>query len=427
MRVMITGASGFIGEHILRCLLKNNIEVVAAVRNPAQLQSRYAKVEAIAVDFQRDSEITHWLPLLNNIDVVINAVGIIAESHGQSFSQLHQHTPCALFAACEKAGVKKVIQISALGAQPEALSRYFRTKAAADNCLETSQLDWVILQPSLVYGRGGKSTSLFQAMAALPILPLVDHGQQQVQPVHVDDLIHLVLTLLHTNNITHQRLPVVGPQAMSFKRMLQYFRQGLGLSPGWSISIPYWLAYFNASVLEMLGQKMINRENIRMLQQGSTADCQAMRDATGRTPRSMAESLTDEVSGVAERQRARSYFLQPMLRISLALLWIISGLVSTGVYPLEQSLALLESVGVPDSWQLASLYSASLLDVALGIALLLGWQIRRVAMLQIMLMLIYSLIIMLQLPQLLAHPFAPLVKNFPLIVATFVVIAWAEK
>ena len=119
MNILLTGASGFIGSHLLRRLHAAGHRITACVRQPQAAARRFAGADDIACDFSRDTPEAAWLPRLEGIDVVINAVGIIRETRRQTFTALHSATPEALFRAAARCGVKKVIQISALGADED--------------------------------------------------------------------------------------------------------------------------------------------------------------------------------------------------------------------------------------------------------------------------------------------------------------------
>ncbi len=149
MRILITGASGFIGSSLTQALSQRH-EVVACVRDPKSLERSGCAVETVSMDFSSHKSVEDWLPLLKNMDGVINAVGIIRETRQQTFAQVHRQVPCSLFEACQRAGVQRVIQISALGADEAAFSEYHLSKRAADDCLRQQALDWVIVRPSLV-------------------------------------------------------------------------------------------------------------------------------------------------------------------------------------------------------------------------------------------------------------------------------------
>ncbi|HFD33377.1 MAG TPA: SDR family NAD(P)-dependent oxidoreductase, partial [Gammaproteobacteria bacterium] len=152
MKILITGATGFIGSHITDELLEKNHDVTVCGRNELSAKNRWPKANFISVDFVKDNNVSSWLERLEGIDVVINAVGIIRESGQQTFHSLHTETPVALFKACEEKGVKRVIQVSALGADKNAFVPYQISKKLADDALRKLSLDWFILRPSLVYG-----------------------------------------------------------------------------------------------------------------------------------------------------------------------------------------------------------------------------------------------------------------------------------
>ncbi len=106
MKVLISGASGFIGNHIVDALIKGRHQVTVCVRNSESAQQRWPGVHVVTADFSKDHSISTWLPRLSGIDVVINAVGIIRESGAQRFNALHTAAPCALFKASEQAGAR---------------------------------------------------------------------------------------------------------------------------------------------------------------------------------------------------------------------------------------------------------------------------------------------------------------------------------
>lgn len=270
MKILLTGASGFIGTHITAALTSAGHEVIAATR-------------AHGFDFSRMRTASDWLPHLQGVEAVINSVGIIVESRGQTFAALHYHAPVALYHACAQAGVKRVIQISALGADEHAFTSYQLSKKTADDVLRSLPLEWFVLRPSLVYGPGGKSTALFQRLAALPVIPLVGGGAQQVQPAHVDDLVAAVMACLATSH-AQRTIDVVGPQAMTFVEWLQRLRTHSGKSIAKTFSAPYKLVIASSHVMRHL-VPMLHPDNLRMLQCGNTADVQPLVELLGRAPR----------------------------------------------------------------------------------------------------------------------------------------------
>src|SRR5690606_7840439 len=176
MNILLCGANGFIGRHLAAALEGRGHRVVRGVRDTEDGK------DAVAIDYTRDHGPDIWRPRLEGIDVVINAVGILRERGTATFGALHARAPIALFDAAAQVGVRRVVQIAALGADEGAQSRYHRSKKQADDYLATLPLDWVVVQPSLVYGPGGTSAKLFDTLAALPLIPLPGGGRQRIQP-----------------------------------------------------------------------------------------------------------------------------------------------------------------------------------------------------------------------------------------------------
>src|SRR5688572_30142660 len=121
VRVLVTGASGFIGRAVAQALLRQGHEVVCAARRPQPLGD--GACETLAVDLACVPNADWWLPRLAGVHAVVNAVGILREQGGQTFRALHTDAPIELFKACARTDVRVVVQISALGADESAQSR----------------------------------------------------------------------------------------------------------------------------------------------------------------------------------------------------------------------------------------------------------------------------------------------------------------
>lgn len=412
MRVMIAGASGFIGRHLVAEFASRGHEVVCGVRSPARGEpaecAGFLQLDYTAPDPER------WARELRGVDVVINAIGIIRGSAAQPFEALHTQGPLQLFAAAATAGVRRVIQISALGAEPDALSQYHRTKHAADRALMALEVDWAVVQPSLVYGPGGNSSELFNVLATLPVIVVPGDGGQPVQPVHVDDLVRLVVDLAEDPAALHCVLPVVGPRPLVMRDFLQELRQALGLTRAPVLRMPRAFISLAAAIGDHVPGLLLTRETWGMLERGSTAPADTTTERLGRPPRDVARFIPRE-----SRAQARAAIVlgwtAPLLRLALAAVWLIAGIVSLGPYPVERSLALLGSIGIPSTLAPAMLYGASALDIVLGIWTLLPWRPRMLWTLQFLLVLVYTAIISVFLPQLWLEPFGPVAKNLPIL------------
>lgn len=276
MNILLTGANGFIGHNIAAALTAAGHQITPASRSNG-------------IDFRHMLAPADWLPHLEGIDAVINSVGIIGESGSQCFGTLHTLAPSALFLACTQANVRRVLQVSALGADETAFSAYHLSKRMADDCLRSLDLDWFVLRPSLIYGRGSKSADLFMRLAALPRIPVIGDGRQALQPVHISDVVATVMHSL-TSSKVRQTLDIVGTETITFAKWLQTMRQAQGLPHARLFHLPFSLAIALTRVGRYLNPIM-QPENLRMLQAGYWADFQPLVDFLGRRPLAIEQHL----------------------------------------------------------------------------------------------------------------------------------------
>lgn len=428
MRVLLTGATGFLGGRILRRLLAEGYRVRAAVRDPAAAGRHFdgsGDVEWVAMDFTRALHAADWKAALRDVDAVINAVGILREQAGQTFDLLHRRAPSALFAACVEAGVTRVLQISALGAGTEAQSAYHRSKGAADEVLLALPLRATVLQPSLVYGDEGASTRLFGLLATLPLTPLPGGGRQRIQPVHVDDLVETVCRLLDAVEAP-TRLAVVGPRPLSLSEYLSILRRSLGgTAPPRFLTVPTPLARLGARLASAWPASPLDSETLAMLERGNTADAAPLIQVLGRAPRAP-ETFVSPAQAASLSLQARLGWLLPLLRGAVGAVWIYTGIISLGLYPVADSLVLLARSGVPAPLQLPALYGAALLDLVLGVLSFVRRGRRWTWCAQAALIIGYTAILSWKLPEFWLHPYGPLSKNLPMLAAIWMLYEMEE-
>jgi uncharacterized protein YbjT (DUF2867 family) len=414
MMVLVTGASGFIGRRLCEALNAAGHRVVRAAHTPAYLSDDTVSECTVSVDFTTDLDPAVWLPRLAGVDAVINAVGILQERGRQTFEAIHVLAPQALFSACAIAKVPRVIQISALGADEEARSPYHLSKRRADDFLADLPLNWTIVQPSLVYGPGGASTRLFTGLASLPFIPLPGHGQQLVQPVHLDDTVEAIVKLLSVDDADRARVHLVGPAPLTLRDFLQRLRIGMQLGAARFIDVPLALVRMGTRLNKLSPVGLLDADTLNMLLRGNIGDPQPIKRLLGREPRGVAELIPPEYAH-SVRLSAQLQWLLPPLRWAVALVWIVTGAVSLGLYPRHLSYDLLARVGVTGTWAPALLYGAASLNLFFGVATLLLRRRRVLWLAQIAVILAYTVLITWKLPEFWLHPYGPILKNLPLL------------
>lgn len=421
MVILLTGASGFIGSHLARALAERGHEVVCATRG-RQAQFCQRQVNA---DFAHDHDPAAWETRLTGVDAVVNTVGIFQESGEQTFEDLHVKGPMALFKACAQRRIHRVVQLSALGADAQATTPYHLSKKRCDDLLLALIPTAVVAQPSLVFGSDGMSARWFTMLASLPWIP-VPAGKQWVQPLHIDDVVKAVVRLLEAPRPhVGKRVALVGPAPLTLRAYLAALRQALSLRPARFVPVPLPLVRLAAWLGSRLGGGLLDEHSWRMLERGNVGSTTATLALLGAPPRP-ADTFLTPVERPGALTMARLAWLLPCLKLGLAVVWIVTGIVSAWVHPMADSLDLLHRTGVPASLSLLMLYGAAGLDIALGVAVLVAPG-RRLWLAQAVLIFFYTAVISWRLPEFWSHPYGPILKNIPMLTVLAMLYTFEER
>jgi uncharacterized protein YbjT (DUF2867 family) len=430
MRVVIVGASGFLGNALAEAFARQGARLLCTARDPSAARARAAwpqpRTRWLRADLAQVPPVSFWMPHLLPGDVVVNAAGVLREHHAGEFDAVHHRAPAMLFEACDGAGVALVIQVSALGATREATSAYHRTKALADARLRRCRVASAIVQPSLVWDEEGASARFFAALAVMPLLALPGGGNQQLQPVHLHDVVAGVLALAQARPAGSRTIAFVGPRPVTLRAYLADLRRQLGCrGRPLLLPMPERLFRFAAGVAGRWRGSFLDKDTAAMLLQGNAAPADDFAGWLARPPLSHERFVPGRRAG-AMRRAAWLVSLLPLLRVSVALVWIWTFVVSIGLYPRDQSLALLARVGAGGAWAEVLLDGAAVFDLALGIGTLTlsaRWRARLLWPLQLALIAFYTFAISWAMPEFWLHPFGPLSKNLPMCAA--IALLWA--
>nr|WP_246526314.1 SDR family oxidoreductase [Plastoroseomonas hellenica] len=426
VHVLLIGATGLIGTAVLARLQAEGLRLRLLARGAAPAGA--AGAGWVRRDLRAMLRPEDWLPLLDGIDAVVNCAGVLQDSGRDATAAVHRDAPVALFTACEAMGIRRVIHVSALGAEKESLSPFSATKRAAEAALMARDLDWVILRPSVVLGRAAYGGSaLFRGLASLPVLPrIADAGR--IQPVQLDDVAETVARLLRPGAPSRVAMALAGPEALSFEAVVARYRRWLDRRPARSIGVSpglMRLAYRLGDLAGVLGWRPPIRSTARReMVRGAEGDPAAWTRLIGIVPRSLDAALAAEPASVQERWFARLYLLKPLLIVVLALFWMLTGVISLGPgYAMGEALMREGGAGALSG---ASVIAGGIADLAIGAALLHRRSARPALLAALALSVAYLVAGTLILPRLWADPLGPLLKVAPILMLHLVALATLE-
>lgn len=294
MKVLVCGASGCIGGAVSRLLRERGHQVVEGGR------SMPTDAGHLPVDYTAGHDAAHWAARLagQGIEAVVNAVGVLLPSGRNTYEAVHARGPSALFEGAAQAGVRRIVQVSALGVGhgADALrTRYATSKLQADDALRalgaTRGVDWAIVRPSLVYGPRSQSAGLFRLMTRLPVIGLPGGGQQAVQPIHVDDVAEVIVAMLAHAQPIAREVELAGPRPMRYRDMLAAFRRAQGLPPALWLSVPMPAMKLTAWLAQALPQQALSPDTLTMLEHGNTSTHNGAAEWLGREPLALDDAI----------------------------------------------------------------------------------------------------------------------------------------
>lgn len=221
MRVAITGANGFVGRNVIAVLLEDRPagDIRALVRDPGH-PGRAASELARGLDV-READVTRPDTLrgtFDGIDAVVHTVAIPTERHG-SFERINAEGTRAVVREAERAGVGKLVHLSAIGASPDSPYPFLRTKGEGQAAVEASRIPHVVLRPSILFGPGDDFFPRLRFSLRFPVVPLPGGGKARFQPLHVADLALAIRAALR-GPVTGT-YEVGGPVPVSYREMLE--------------------------------------------------------------------------------------------------------------------------------------------------------------------------------------------------------------
>jgi uncharacterized protein YbjT (DUF2867 family) len=426
VRVLVIGANGLVGAAVAAALAEDGHDVRGTVRRAAKCPHG---MRCIEIDMRDALQPEDWLAHLSDIDAVINCVGVLQDNPADSTAAAHADGPAALFKACEQARVRKVIHLSAIGMDRETTTAFSQSKAKGDAALTACDLDWVILRPSVVLGRGAYGGSaLFRGLAALTVLPeLPEAGKLQV--IQLDDLIATIRFFLEPVAPSRVALELAGPEPLSVEDLTAEYRAWMGWAPARRIALPSAIMRALFAMGDFAGwigwRPPIRSTALAEMRRGATGDPAPWTAMTGIAPSSLRRALRSTPATVQEKWFARLYLLKPVVFTVFSLFWIATAFMSLGP-GWDIGIALLNEGGITGAPADATVIAGALADLVIGIGIAFRRTARPALYAAFALSLAYVVIGTVLVPRLWVDPLGPMLKIWPVLALNLVAFAILE-
>lgn len=294
MKVFLTGATGFVGKYMLERLLVEGHSVRAALRSlPGQKARLVSHTEHLGRkdDFQWvHGDIVEGSRLeegMQGCDAMIHLVGIIVEKGTNTFERVHYLGTRNVVEAAKRTGIKRFVQMSALGVRADSVAPYQTTKWKGEEEVRQSGIPFCILRPSLIFGEGdGFVTQMIATMRSAPLFrPVPGDGRPRFRPIAVEDVTTCFVRALTYEAATNQTVDLGGADELTLNEVLAEIARCAGVRKP-PVHIPMPLMMAGASVAQkVLKNPPVTVDQLRMLQEGSTCDIEPMKSIFGVNPR----------------------------------------------------------------------------------------------------------------------------------------------
>lgn len=265
--VLVVGGTGFVGRHVVNRLVAQGRRVLVPTRSRERARPLFLlpTVDVIETDIGDPVALGR---LASAADAVINLAGILNESGAQTFDWVHIELTRRIIAACDAGGVRRLVHMSALHADPQGPSRYLRSKGEAEAIVAASGLDWTIFQPSVIFGREDRFLNLFaRLLALLPVMALA-RADARFAPVYVGDVARCFVHTLHEDDTVGERYPLCGPAVYTLGDLVRYVGEVTGhRRPVFALG--RGLGRLQAATLERLPGTLMSRDNLASMDQDS--------------------------------------------------------------------------------------------------------------------------------------------------------------
>ena len=267
LRVLVVGADGFLGRHLLpRLAGRRHLVRATHFGEAGERLKELGAVDWREVDLTRPDDVRG---LAEGCDVVVHLAGLFSRAGAQTLAQVHGTGTRNLLAECDRAGVDRFVYVSVLGARPGA-DDYFGTKFDAETAVLTSATPSVILRPSVIYGPGDRFTStIVRLLRSLPVFPMPGGGRFEVQPLAVEDMTDALTQCVERADLDDKQFELAGPERLEFREIVASVADAIGVRRPF-VHLPRGLATVAAGCASALNvSPPFATEQLEILTEGS--------------------------------------------------------------------------------------------------------------------------------------------------------------
>ena len=294
--ILVTGANGFVGRHVVQRLAQGGQQVKAMVRRPSEYRAP-AGVEAVECDITRPGTLG---PALQGVDRLVHAAAITAnlkEPYKGAYREINETGTANLMAQAVEAGVGRVVLVSGLGTTPAPPSTYMSTRWGMEEAVRNSGIPYVIIQPSVQFGDGAEFIAALARIANVsPVVPAMTGAHTRFQPIWVEDVVTAVEKALVDDRLLGHAVAIGGSEYATFRQVVQLILEVSGrkrlVAP-----LPVGLAKIQAALLSVLPKPPLTRATLELFSFDNTTDLDAVEKNFGFRPRGFSEYL--RANGIA--------------------------------------------------------------------------------------------------------------------------------
>lgn len=307
--ICLIGGTGFVGRSIAEHACGQGLRVRVVTRSEPRARELLVlpTLEAMLADPNDEKSLAR---AFENIDAVVNLVGILHPSRGASFESAHVELPRKIARAARSAGVRRLLHMSALGASPDGPSEYLRSKGRGEAAVRESAQDLAvtIFRPSVIFGEHDRFLNMLATLVRFfPVIPL-GGAHARFQPVWVEDVARCFVAALGDPRTFGRSYDLAGPRVLTLEEMVRFVAAALGRNPR-IVALPDALASLQAFAFEHLPGKLLTRDNLRSMSVANVAGA-PFPTVFGFEPSSLESIAAEYLAGTSTRaryQRFRNY------------------------------------------------------------------------------------------------------------------------